>query len=74
MQHRKNIIDIENLRPNLSTVAADKRSPGNSRTKSKPDVNKLPSRSVKINFYKNIKLSLDKQRTIPAKVVMKTSL
>lgn len=28
MQPRKNIADIESLRPTLSTIAADKRSPG----------------------------------------------
>lgn len=33
MQHRKNIADIENLRPNRSTVKADMRRPGNSRGK-----------------------------------------
>lgn len=38
MQHRKNIADIESLRPSLSTVAADMRSPGNSSCKSKLNV------------------------------------
>ena len=46
-QHRKNIADIESLRPSLSTVAAAMRRPGNSSGKLWLNVTWLPSRSIK---------------------------
>lgn len=48
MQHKKNITDIESLRPSLSTVAADITSPGSSLISGEGSAREKPGKRRKV--------------------------